>query len=124
MAEVDQVIHAVFRYIYMLQENGPDERIWNEIKTIEELSFRYIEDVPPVENVETLSENMHKFQPADYITGETLLFEFNPKVKHILIANNFCGVSFVSLLSFSGYNKLHKCIEGGQCQHNDIIEGI
>lgn len=80
MAEIDQVIHAVFLYIKMLQKQGADERVWNEIKTIEELSFRYVEDVSPVENAETLSENMHTFEPADYISGESLLFEFNPKV--------------------------------------------
>lgn len=80
MAEIDQVVEAVFQYISMLKERGPEERIWREIQTIENLSFRYIEDSPPIENVENLSENMHKFSPADYLCGDSLLFEYDPQV--------------------------------------------
>ena len=82
MAELDQVIHAVFQYIAMLKEGGPDERIWREIQAIEELSFRYLEDCPPVDNVENLSECMHKYNSEDIITGDSLMFEYNPEVKH------------------------------------------
>lgn len=81
MAEIEQVIGAVFQYIDMLKKRGPDERIWREIQTIEDLSFRYIEDSPPVENVEALSEQMHKYAPIDYITGDSLVFDYNPDVK-------------------------------------------
>lgn len=80
MAEIEQVIGAVFQYINMLKIQGPDERIWREIQTIEDLSFRYAEDSPPVENVEALSEHMHKYSPVDYITGDTLVFDFYPDV--------------------------------------------
>ena len=82
MAELDQVIHAVFQYIAMLKEQGADERIWREIQAIEELSFRYQEDSPPVENVENLSECMHKYSSADIITGDSLMFEYNPEVRY------------------------------------------
>ena len=80
MEEVEQVIGTVFQYIDMLKKHGPDSRIWKEIQTIEELSFRYEEDCPPIENVENLSGNMHKYAPFDYITGESLIFEYNPEV--------------------------------------------
>lgn len=81
MAEIDRVIGAVFQYINLLKQQGPDERIWREIQTIEDLSFRYVEDSPPVENVEALSEHMHKYSPKDYLTGETLMFDYNPDVR-------------------------------------------
>ena len=78
---MEKVIGAVFQYIHMLRKRGPDERIWREIQTIEELSFRYAEENPPVENVESLSEHMHKYSPEDYITGESLIFDYNPTVR-------------------------------------------
>ena len=80
MKEIEQVICAVFQYIDMLKKHGPDFRIWQEIQTIEKLSFRYEEDSPPIENVESLSGNMHKYSSLDYITGESLIFEYNPQV--------------------------------------------
>lgn len=85
MAEIEQVIDAVFQYINMLRTRGPDERIWREIQTIEDLSFRYAEDSPPVENVEALSEQMHKYSPIDYITGDSLIFDYYPDVSSELL---------------------------------------
>ena len=85
MAELEQVIHAVFQYIDMLKERGPDRRIWSEIQAIERLSFRYAEDVPPVENVETLSENMLLYAPTDYITGDCLIFDYDHQVILIIL---------------------------------------
>lgn len=81
MAELEQVIHCVFQYMAMLKEHGPDRRIWSEIEAIERLSFRYAEDVPPIENVESLSENMQLYAPIDYITGDSLIFEYDEQVR-------------------------------------------
>lgn len=88
MAEIEQVIGAVFQYIHMLIKRGPDERIWREIQTIEDLSFRYVEDSSPVENVEALSEQMHKYAPIDYIAGDSLIFDYNPDVRTKYLVTN------------------------------------
>ena len=80
LKQVDQVIGAVFQYISMLKRNGPDARIWREIQLIEDMSFRYTEDCPPVNYVESLGENVHKYSPADVITGDSLMFEYDPEV--------------------------------------------
>lgn len=78
--QVEHVVAAVFQYLAMLRLTGPDARIWKEIQEIEELSFRYVEDSPPIAYVETLAENVHKYAAADFITGDTLLFEYKPQV--------------------------------------------
>jgi len=96
MEEIEQVIGAVFQYINMLKKHGPDPRIWKEIQTIEELNFRYEEDCPPIENVENLSGNMHKYAPHDYITGESLIFEYNPQVPEYNLS--FDSFSFTMLM--------------------------
>ncbi|CAH2093913.1 unnamed protein product [Euphydryas editha] len=76
---VDEVLEAVFSYIHMLKKIGPSERIYKELKTIEETSFRFETESQPSDYVETLSENMHFFPPEHYITGDKLYYKFDPQ---------------------------------------------
>ncbi|XP_013146109.1 PREDICTED: nardilysin-like isoform X2 [Papilio polytes] len=76
---VDEVLEAIFSYINMLREIGPSERIYNEIKTIEETSFRFEEESQPSDYVESLAENMHFFPPEHYITGDRLYYKYDPQ---------------------------------------------
>ncbi|GBP39357.1 Nardilysin [Eumeta japonica] len=76
---IDEVLEAIFSYINMLRHVGPNERIYNEIKTIEDTSFRFIEESQPAEYVESLAENMHFFPPEHYITGDRLYYKYDPK---------------------------------------------
>ena len=107
MAEVEQVIGAVFQYIDMLKKQGPDERIWKEIQAIEDMSFRYVEDSPPVENVESLSEQMHKYAPVDYITGDCLISEFNSDVS-LTVITYYYFTDFYPF--FPNFKVILKCI--------------
>ncbi|XP_022831440.1 nardilysin-like [Spodoptera litura] len=76
---VDEVLEAIFSYINMLKKIGPSERIYDEIRTIEETSFRFEEESQPAEYVETLSENMHFYPPEHFITGDRLYYKYDPK---------------------------------------------
>ncbi|KAJ8712937.1 hypothetical protein PYW08_008241 [Mythimna loreyi] len=76
---IDEVLEAIFSYINMLKQIGPSERIFNEIKTIEETSFRFEEESQPAEYVESLAENMHFYPPQHYITGDRLYYKYDPK---------------------------------------------
>ncbi|XP_041971501.1 nardilysin-like [Aricia agestis] len=76
---IDEVLEAVFSYINMLRKLGPSEQIYEEIKAIEETSFRFSEESQPAEYVETLAENMHFFPPEHYITGDKLYYKYDPK---------------------------------------------
>jgi len=74
---LDKVLEAVFGYIKMLKENEPSERIYGEIKRIEDLNFAFREETQPGENVETLCENMHFYPPERYLDGDDLMFEYD-----------------------------------------------
>ncbi|KAJ0173096.1 hypothetical protein K1T71_011272 [Dendrolimus kikuchii] len=76
---VDEVLEAIFSYINMLRINGPSEKIYEEIKIIEETSFRFQEESQPADYVETLAENMHFYPPEHYITGDSLYYKYDPK---------------------------------------------
>uniref|UniRef100_A0A3Q4B2A1 Uncharacterized protein n=1 Tax=Mola mola TaxID=94237 RepID=A0A3Q4B2A1_MOLML len=75
-----QVTHLVFQYLKMLQTLGPQQRIYEEIQKIEANEFHYQEQIDPIEYVEDMCENMQLFPKEDFLTGDQLMFEFNPEV--------------------------------------------
>ncbi|CAI5777180.1 nardilysin [Podarcis lilfordi] len=75
-----EVVHVVFQYLKMLQQTGPEQRIWEEIQKIEANEFHYQEQTDPVEYVESICENMQLFPKEDILTGDQLLFEYKPEI--------------------------------------------
>ncbi|XP_044156832.1 nardilysin [Bufo gargarizans] len=75
-----EVTHFVFQYLKMLQQLGPQERIFREIQKIEANEFHYQEQTDPIEYAENICENMQLFPKEDFLTGDQLLFEYNPEV--------------------------------------------
>ncbi|XP_063074954.1 nardilysin [Engraulis encrasicolus] len=75
-----EVVHLVFQYMKMLQTQGPQQRIYEEIQKIEANEFHYQEQTDPIEYVEDICENMQLFPKEDYLTGDQLMFEFKPEV--------------------------------------------
>uniref|UniRef100_UPI003AABEDD2 nardilysin-like n=1 Tax=Centroberyx gerrardi TaxID=166262 RepID=UPI003AABEDD2 len=75
-----QVVHLVFQYLKMLQTLGPQQRIYEEIQKIEANEFHYQEQTDPIEYVENICENMQLFPKDDFLTGDQLMFEFDPQV--------------------------------------------
>ncbi|XP_013184144.2 nardilysin [Amyelois transitella] len=76
---IDEVLDAIFSYINMLRQLGPSERIFEEIKTIEETSFRFEQESQPSDYVESLANNMQYYPPQHYITGDRLYYKYDPK---------------------------------------------
>ncbi|XP_022087201.1 nardilysin-like [Acanthaster planci] len=77
--QVEEVLAIVFQYIKMLQAIGPQERIFQEIKTIDDNDFRFKEETEPIEYVETVAESMQLYPPQEYLTGPLLETEYNPE---------------------------------------------
>ena len=71
----------IFQYIKMLQKLGPQQRIFEEIKTIDDIDFRFQEELPPQDHVVTVSENMQLYPPEHYLNGHLLEFEYDEKVR-------------------------------------------
>ncbi|XP_056234690.1 nardilysin b [Seriola aureovittata] len=75
-----QVVDFVFQYLKMLQTLGPQQRIYEEIQKIEANEFHYQEQTDPIEFVENICENMQLFPKEDFLTGDQLMFEYDPEV--------------------------------------------
>ncbi|XP_014681829.1 PREDICTED: nardilysin-like [Priapulus caudatus] len=74
------VITVIFEYLEMLRREGPKEWIYNEIKTIEDNSFRFKEEVDPIEYVQQLASNMQFFPAEHVLTGDQLFYDYEPRV--------------------------------------------
>lgn len=72
-----QVLNAIFSYLALIKEKGVTEKIFNDMKLLEDMNFQYMEESEPVDNVEEISANMQIYPPKDYLTGPDLMFEYN-----------------------------------------------
>ncbi|KAL4712331.1 hypothetical protein ACJJTC_001492 [Scirpophaga incertulas] len=104
---IDEVLEALFSYINMLKHIGPSERIYEEIKAIEEMNFRYEEESQPSDYVEMLSESMHFYPPEHYITGDRLYYKYDPKGISELLDSMSADKMNIMILS----NKFSKPVE-------------
>lgn len=84
-----KIIEAIFSYINLLKQVGPQERIYNEIKTIEDTSFRFKEEETASDFVEDLAQSMQYYPPEDYLRGSELYMEYNPEVFLVFFCSNF-----------------------------------
>uniref|UniRef100_A0A8D0AUF3 Nardilysin convertase n=1 Tax=Sander lucioperca TaxID=283035 RepID=A0A8D0AUF3_SANLU len=60
-------------------------RIYEEIQKIEANEFHYQEQIDPIEYAEDICENMQLFPKEDFLTGDQLMFEFDPEVSSSVI---------------------------------------
>ncbi|XP_059475438.1 nardilysin-like isoform X2 [Neocloeon triangulifer] len=99
-SHIDEVLQAIFSYLELMRKEGPQERIYNELKTIQETKFRFSPEPSPGDNVEELSENMQKYPSKHYLSGPELYFKYDadaitkclsylsPENVNIMILNN------------------------------------
>lgn len=80
LRNIPHVIEAVFGYIKMLKEKGPQEWLYREMQSMEDARFRFEEEASAGDYVEWLSGNMQLYPPQDYITGEDLFLDYNPEI--------------------------------------------
>ncbi|XP_071442701.1 nardilysin-like [Hetaerina americana] len=79
LKNLEQVVVATFVYLDMLRRECPCERIFTEIQTIEDITFRYLEDEAAVDSVETLSKNLQLYPPKHILTGSSLFYDYKPQ---------------------------------------------
>lgn len=91
------MIEAVFSYMALLKEVGPQERIFREIQKIEDTSFRFADEDSAVDLVEDLAEAMQFYPPEDYLTGSELYFDYVPEV--VLL-----DIPFIHMWKLCGWN--------------------
>uniref|UniRef100_A0A7N6FI15 Nardilysin a (N-arginine dibasic convertase) n=1 Tax=Anabas testudineus TaxID=64144 RepID=A0A7N6FI15_ANATE len=80
-------------------------KIYEEIQKIEANEFHYQEQTDPIEFVENICENMQLFPKEDFLTGDQLMFEYEPQV--ISAALSLLTPERANLLLLSPENEGH-----------------
>ncbi|PIA15951.1 LuxS/MPP-like metallohydrolase [Coemansia reversa NRRL 1564] len=75
------IVRAVFAYLQMLTDNGPQQWIHEELRTISDLDFKYLEKPSSIATVQDLSINTHNkyVAPEHYLTAYTLVRDYDAK---------------------------------------------
>lgn len=84
---IDEVVHIIFQYISMMQRHGPSQDIHKERQQMQDICFNYLDIDEPIDYVEELVDNMHKYEEEDYISGPILLKDFNAKLIEEIISH-------------------------------------
>ncbi|XP_035713273.1 insulin-degrading enzyme [Folsomia candida] len=87
LQNTDNIVESVFQYLQMLQEHGPQLWVWEEMKDVSAMLFRFKEKERPQSLVSRLSSIMHSYPLEDVLSAGYILTEYKPSlIKEILDA--------------------------------------
>ncbi|KAK4511212.1 uncharacterized protein ATC70_012426 [Mucor velutinosus] len=90
LAHYEDVVVAIFEYIEMIKENGVKKWIFDEIKTLAEMEFKFSEKCPPSQYTSVLAQQMQENLPPQWtISGSALLRKYDPVLvnQHLALLN-------------------------------------
>jgi len=79
-SHVQDIMLATFSYLKLLREEGPKEELWNEMKALDDIGFKFYEESDPLDIVIDLANEVPKYPPEYIITGPSLLFSYKPEL--------------------------------------------
>lgn len=77
LEKLDQVIEAVFALLHTLAESPIDRELFDELKQIENNSFKFQTEKEAIENVEDYVVNLKYYQPEHVLGGSSLFYEYD-----------------------------------------------
>jgi len=72
LSNTEELICNFFQYIDLLKSSTPKKWIWEEMKVVPDLEYKYPNKEDTTEAVKTLSYNMLVILIADFVTGFNL----------------------------------------------------
>lgn len=104
LEKYQEVANVIFEYIAMIQQREPEQWIFDEMKKLAEVDFRFDEKIPAIEFTCRMSSVMQKTLPREWLLSKSLLRRFDPdmikKALSYLRADNFR--LFISSQEFPG----------------------
>jgi insulysin len=74
------VVETIFRYAKMAREAGVSERIFEEIRELDQIRFRFMSKPDVFQFSRNTSAALLKYPAAEVLTAETVVKEFDPKL--------------------------------------------
>eukprot|EP01101_Sappina_pedata_P000854 TRINITY_DN11001_c0_g1_i1.p1 TRINITY_DN11001_c0_g1~~TRINITY_DN11001_c0_g1_i1.p1 ORF type:complete len:972 (+),score=420.53 TRINITY_DN11001_c0_g1_i1:59-2917(+) len=81
------VVAIVFGYIRMLESQGPQEWIYEEVRKMTQIDFDYMNKISPFQYVSFLASNMRHYTPQEILTGPYLAKKYDASLIKELMAN-------------------------------------
>lgn len=85
IAHYEDIVVSFFEYIQLVHSKGVQQWIFDEIKSLAEIEFRFLEQCTPSQYTSFLSQQMQESYPPQWvISGSSLLRKYDP----VLIENH------------------------------------
>uniref|UniRef100_H2ZE61 Peptidase M16 middle/third domain-containing protein n=1 Tax=Ciona savignyi TaxID=51511 RepID=H2ZE61_CIOSA len=99
LAHVDDIVVRMFQYIKMLKQSRTPEWIFNEIKDLNNMNFKFKDKERPTSCVQNCSESMHYYPMEDVLSAGHLISEFRPDLVEDLLSRLNCDNMRITLVS-------------------------
>jgi len=63
----EEIINIIFQYIKLLKKEGIQKWVYEELKTLSEIEFRFKDKSPPMSYTTTLAGAMHLYPGGDIL---------------------------------------------------------
>eukprot|EP01118_Nematostelium_gracile_P012448 TRINITY_DN4540_c0_g1_i3.p1 TRINITY_DN4540_c0_g1~~TRINITY_DN4540_c0_g1_i3.p1 ORF type:complete len:814 (-),score=196.19 TRINITY_DN4540_c0_g1_i3:117-2558(-) len=85
LKQIEEIMVVVFQYIKLLAEQGIQEWIFEEIRNVDRINWRFKQAQEGYDYVSGLASDMHSYQPVHYLVGDDIYEEFDPEyIRRIL----------------------------------------
>jgi insulysin len=90
----EDVISLTYQYIAMMKKAGPQEWIWNELRLLGDIDFRFMAKKKPMSTATNLASSMQYFPSEDILRGHYIYSKYDPAlIQHCMdqltVANSF-----------------------------------
>ncbi|XP_034223238.1 insulin-degrading enzyme-like 1, peroxisomal isoform X1 [Prunus dulcis] len=82
---MQDIIGLLFKYISLLQQSGICEWIFDELSAVCETKFHYQDKIQPISYVVSISPNMQKYPPKDWLVRSSLPSNFSTEIIQMVL---------------------------------------
>ncbi|XP_008222126.1 PREDICTED: insulin-degrading enzyme-like 1, peroxisomal [Prunus mume] len=79
------IVGLLFKYISLLQQSGICKWIFDELSTVCETKFHYQDKIQPINYVVSISANMQKYPPKDWLVRSSLPSNFSTDIIQMVL---------------------------------------
>lgn len=100
----DQVLGLVFQYIAMIQNTEPQQTIFQEIASLQQIAFAHQEDSPNPDVIATsAAASLHKYPPREVLRGPYVVNDWQPEIvqEHLALMQPENCLVFLTSSAFS-----------------------
>ncbi|XP_068308397.1 insulin-degrading enzyme-like 1, peroxisomal isoform X2 [Pyrus communis] len=82
---MQDIVGLLFKYISLLQQCGVCKWIFDELSAVCETKFHYQDKIQPINYVVSISPNMQKYPPKDWLVRSSLPSNFSPDIIQMVL---------------------------------------